>query len=138
MIVDFRQRNICARDDAMTIAGFLSLFPSFALCGLIAGAYAAMIGIVLIPIIVVLLVKGMFHRVIARPEGLDVDGELIAWAKTSDPELTAPRKARITAITRIGPQDVCLVFGRLEEIDAVKELRERALFVPPQLGPYRT
>src|SRR5213592_3756647 len=124
MTIDFRQRNVGMRDNCMTIAGVPSLLVGFLMGGIVAGPVVMMIGIVLIPLVVVLLVKGMFRRVVARPEGLEVDGELIAWAKTSEPELSG-RHAQIAVITRNGPEDVALFFGRIEEIGALKELRAR-------------
>jgi hypothetical protein len=121
----------------MAIAGFVSFPIGFVMGGVIGGLVGAPIGALMISLTVVLLVKGMFRRVVARPEGLEVDGELIAWVKTSEPELSG-RHAQIRLTTRNGPEDVALFYGQFEEIAAVKELRARALFVPPHVGPYRS
>lgn len=128
------------RDNCMTIAGFPSVFVGFLMGAVVTGSLVGtVIAMLVVPLLVVLIVKDFFRRVVARPEGLEVDGKIVPWAKTSEPEISG-RHARIVVTHRDGTENVGLFFPQIEEIDAVTELRARALFSappPPHLGPYR-
>jgi hypothetical protein len=131
-MIDFRPHHARVRDDWIRwcIAWILGSASTFSfLMALTDDAYVAYIAVAalwltILPVFVLAYMLLTLRPVIAYTDGLDVDGELVAWRNCSAPKRSflSPGRAWITIWTRAGHRDIQLV-GR---IDAVERLRRRA------------
>lgn len=85
-----------------------------------------------LPLVALELAAALLRQVVAREDGLEVDGELIAWGQTTAPEiaflsrlggLSRPARAWMEIATSEGRRDLMLL-AEPEQIEAIARLRK--------------
>jgi hypothetical protein len=124
-MIDFRPHHARLRDDWIrwSLAWILGSASTFSFLIALAGDhYAVYLGIAgiwlaIVPVLALAYVLLTVRPVVAHPEGLDVDGELVVWRNCSAPKHSffSPGRAWITIWTRGGYRDIQLV-GHVEEV----------------------
>ena len=148
-MIDFRPlhnqlRNEILRGGIMWMLGSLATFILWIAMAAYRGLEIALLDLVglfltMAPIFVLLYVLLNVRAIVARPEGLEVDGELVPWNATSNIELAFfsrlfglpnPARAWITVAGR-GWTSSLMVVADPTVLDAMAKMRAATLFPPP-------
>lgn len=152
-MIDFRPahnqlRNEMLRGAIMWMLGSLATFILWIAMAAYRGMEIALLDLIglfltMAPIFVLLYVLLNVRALVARPEGLEVDGELVPWQATSSVELAFfsrlfglpnPARAWITVAGR-GWTSSLMIVADPAVLDAMAKMRAATLFPPPPPPP---